>query len=67
VLAYVCWVFCCLGRERWAAPIMTLWLVPVLKSAQSLIGRWTLVIAGNIIGAVTTSYTLLLISRVIAA
>jgi DHA1 family inner membrane transport protein len=36
-----------------------------LKSAV-LIGLMALFIAGNLIGAVTTSYTLLLISRVIA-
>ena len=36
-----------------------------MKSAV-LIGLMALFIAGNLIGAVTTSYTLLLISRVIA-
>jgi MFS transporter, DHA1 family, inner membrane transport protein len=46
-------------------PILTLWLARFEKR-RVLIGLMTLFIAGNLIGAVTTSYTLLLISRVVA-
>jgi MFS transporter, DHA1 family, inner membrane transport protein len=46
-------------------PILTLWLARFEKR-RALIGLMALFIAGNLIGAVTTNYTLLLISRVIA-
>src|SRR5229473_2079222 len=46
-------------------PILTLWLARFEKR-RVLIGLMALFIAGNLIGAVTTNYTLLLISRVIA-
>jgi MFS transporter, DHA1 family, inner membrane transport protein len=46
-------------------PILTLWLARFEKRSV-LIGLMALFIAGNLIGAVTTNYTLLLISRVIA-
>jgi len=46
-------------------PILTLWLAR-FEERTVLIGLMALFIAGNLIGAVTTSYTLLLISRVIA-
>jgi MFS transporter, DHA1 family, inner membrane transport protein len=46
-------------------PILTLWLGRFEKR-RVLIGLMALFIAGNLIGAVTTNYTLLLISRVIA-
>jgi MFS transporter, DHA1 family, inner membrane transport protein len=46
-------------------PILTLWLTRFEKR-RVLIGLMALFIAGNLIGAVTTNYTLLLISRVIA-
>jgi DHA1 family inner membrane transport protein len=46
-------------------PILTLWLARFEKR-KILIGLMALFIAGNLIGAVTTNYTLLLISRVIA-
>jgi MFS transporter, DHA1 family, inner membrane transport protein len=46
-------------------PILTLWLTRFEKR-KVLLGLMALFIAGNLIGAVTTSYTLLLISRVIA-
>ena len=46
-------------------PILTLWLARFEKR-KVLLGLMALFIAGNLIGAVTTSYTLLLISRVIA-
>src|SRR5258708_5784860 len=46
-------------------PILTLWLARFEKR-KVLLGLMALFIAGNLIGAVTTSYTLLLVSRVIA-
>jgi DHA1 family inner membrane transport protein len=46
-------------------PILTLWLARYEKR-KVLIGLMVLFIAGNLIGAVTTDYTLLLVSRVIA-
>jgi MFS transporter, DHA1 family, inner membrane transport protein len=46
-------------------PILTLWLARFEKRSV-LIGLMALFIAGNLIGAVTANYTLLLISRVIA-
>jgi DHA1 family inner membrane transport protein len=46
-------------------PILTLWLARFEKRT-ALIGLMALFIAGNLIGAVTTNYTLLLIGRVIA-
>src|SRR5882757_3891747 len=46
-------------------PILTLWLARFEKR-RVLIGLMALFIAGNLIGAVTTNCTLLLISRVIA-
>ncbi len=46
-------------------PILTLWLARFEKR-KVLIGLMALFIAGNLIGAVTANYTLLLISRVIA-
>src|SRR5882724_1860210 len=46
-------------------PILTLWLAR-FETRRVLIGLMALFIAGNLIGAVTTNYTLLLISRVIA-
>src|SRR6266446_1535065 len=46
-------------------PMLTLWLARFEKRSV-LIGLMALFIAGNLIGAVTTNYTLLLISRVIA-
>ena len=46
-------------------PVLTLWLARFEKRSV-LIGLMALFIAGNLIGAVTTNYTLLLISRVIA-
>jgi DHA1 family inner membrane transport protein len=46
-------------------PILTLWLAHFEKRSV-LIGLMALFIAGNLIGAVTANYTLLLISRVIA-
>jgi DHA1 family inner membrane transport protein len=46
-------------------PILTLWLARFEKR-KVLIGLMALFIAGNLIGAVTTDYTLLLVSRVIA-
>jgi DHA1 family inner membrane transport protein len=46
-------------------PILTLWLARFEKRGV-LIGLMALFIAGNLIGAVTANYTLLLISRVIA-
>jgi DHA1 family inner membrane transport protein len=46
-------------------PILTLWLARFEKR-QVLPGLMALFIAGNLIGAVTTNYTLLLISRMIA-
>ena len=46
-------------------PILTLWLARFEKR-RVLIGLMALFIAGNLIGAVTTNYTMLLISRVIA-
>src|SRR5882672_3978473 len=46
-------------------PILTLWLARFEKRSV-LIGLMALFIAGNLIGAVTTNYTMLLISRVIA-
>src|SRR5258707_13581333 len=46
-------------------PILTLWLARFEKR-KILIGLMALFIAGNLIGAVTTNYTLLLVSRVIA-
>jgi MFS transporter, DHA1 family, inner membrane transport protein len=48
-----------------AGPILTLWLARFEKR-NVLIGLTTLFIAGNLIGAVTTDYSVLLISRVIA-
>src|SRR5258707_12528560 len=46
-------------------PILTLW-VARFEKRKVLLGLMALFIAGTLIGAVTTSYTLLLISRVIA-
>src|SRR5258708_26736824 len=46
-------------------PILTLWLARFEKR-KVLIGLMALFIGGNLIGAVTANYTLLLISRVIA-
>jgi DHA1 family inner membrane transport protein len=46
-------------------PILTPWLARFEKR-RVLIGLMALFIAGNLIGAVTTNYTLLLISRVVA-
>jgi DHA1 family inner membrane transport protein len=46
-------------------PIMTLWLARFEKR-KVLLGLMALFIAGNLIGAVTTNYIVLLISRVIA-
>jgi len=46
-------------------PILTLWFARFEKR-KVLIGLMALFIAGNLIGAVTTDYTLLLVSRVIA-
>jgi predicted MFS family arabinose efflux permease len=46
-------------------PILTLWLARFEKR-KVLIGLMALFIAGNLIGAFTTSYSVLLISRVIA-
>ena len=46
-------------------PILTLWLARFEKR-RVLIGLMALFIAGNLIGAVTTNYSLLLVSRVIA-
>src|ERR1700682_5698155 len=46
-------------------PILTLWLARFEKR-RVLIGLMALFIAGNVMGAVTADYTLLLISRVIA-
>jgi DHA1 family inner membrane transport protein len=46
-------------------PILTLWLA-CFEKRTVLIGLMALFIAGNLIGAVTTNYTLLLIGRVIA-
>jgi DHA1 family inner membrane transport protein len=46
-------------------PILTLWLARFEKRGV-LIGLMALFIAGNLIGAVTTDYALLLVSRVIA-
>jgi DHA1 family inner membrane transport protein len=46
-------------------PILTLWLARFEKR-RVLIGLMALFIAGNLIGAITTNYTLLLISRMIA-
>src|ERR1700730_7768291 len=48
-----------------AGPILTLWLARFEKR-KVLIGLMALFIAGNLIGAFTTNYTLLLVSRVIA-
>jgi len=48
-----------------AGPILTLWLARFEKRTV-LIGLMALFIAGNLIGAVTTNYSVLLISRVIA-
>src|SRR5882757_3767580 len=48
-----------------AGPILTLWLARFEKR-NVLIGLMALFIAGNLIGAVTTSYSVLLVSRVIA-
>src|SRR5712672_432405 len=48
-----------------AGPILTLWLARFDKR-NVLIGLMALFIAGNLIGAVTTNYSVLLISRVIA-
>jgi MFS transporter, DHA1 family, inner membrane transport protein len=48
-----------------AGPILTLWLARFEKR-NVLIGLTALFIAGNLIGAVTTDYSVLLISRVIA-
>jgi DHA1 family inner membrane transport protein len=45
-------------------PILTLWFARFEKR-KVLIGLMALFIAGNLIGAVTTDYTLLLVSRVI--
>jgi DHA1 family inner membrane transport protein len=46
-------------------PILTLWLAR-LEKHKVLFGLMALFIAGNLIGAFTTSYSVLLISRVIA-
>src|SRR3984893_13877509 len=46
-------------------PILTLWLAPFEKRAV-LIGLMQLFIAGNLIAAFTSSYSVLLVSRVIA-
>src|SRR5882724_2344974 len=46
-------------------PILTLWLAR-FETRRVLIGLMALFIAGNLIGAVTTNYTLLLVSRVLA-
>jgi DHA1 family inner membrane transport protein len=46
-------------------PILTLWLARFEKRSV-LLGLMVLFIAGNLIGAFTTNYTMLLISRVIA-
>jgi MFS transporter, DHA1 family, inner membrane transport protein len=46
-------------------PILTLWLARFEKR-KVLLGLMALFIAGNLIGAFTTNYTVLLISRVIA-
>ena len=46
-------------------PILTLWLARFEKR-KVLIGLMALFIAGNLIGAFTTDYTVLLVSRVIA-
>src|SRR5882724_5981787 len=46
-------------------PILTLWLAR-FERRRVLIGLMLLFIAGNLIGAFTTSYSVLLISRVIA-
>jgi DHA1 family inner membrane transport protein len=46
-------------------PVLTLWLARFEKR-KVLLGLMALFIAGNLIGAVTTNYTLLLVSRVIA-
>jgi MFS transporter, DHA1 family, inner membrane transport protein len=46
-------------------PILTLWLARFEKR-NVLLGLMVLFIAGNLIGAATTNYTLLLVSRVIA-
>jgi DHA1 family inner membrane transport protein len=48
-----------------AGPILTLWLARFEKR-NVLIGLTALFVAGNLIGAVTTDYSVLLISRVIA-
>ena len=48
-----------------AGPILTLWLARFQKR-NVLIGLMALFIAGNLIGAVTTNYSVLLVSRVIA-
>src|SRR5882762_5148169 len=48
-----------------AGPILTLWLARFEKRTV-LIGLMALFIAGNLIGAVTTNYSVLLISRVVA-
>src|SRR6266699_2082922 len=49
-----------------AGPILTLWLARFEKR-DVLIGLMALFIAGNLIGAATTDYSVLLISRVIAS
>jgi MFS transporter, DHA1 family, inner membrane transport protein len=46
-------------------PILTLWLARFEKR-RVLVGLMALFIAGNLIGAATTNYTVLLLSRVIA-
>src|SRR5882672_9584759 len=46
-------------------PILTLWLARFEKR-KVLLSLMALFIAGNLMGAVTTNYTLLLVSRVIA-
>src|SRR5882757_8258770 len=46
-------------------PILTLWLARFEKR-KVLLGLMALFIAGNLIGALTANYTLLLVSRVIA-
>src|SRR5260370_17234595 len=46
-------------------PILALWLARFEKR-KVLLGLMALFIAGSLLGAVTTSYTLLLVSRVIA-
>ena len=48
-----------------AGPILTLWLAR-FERRTVLIGLMALFIAGNLIGAVTTNYSVLLISRVVA-